>query len=72
MCWGTMLYAAQNNSALASGTWWWLVPPGLCIAVLGTSLSLINFGLDEMLNPQLRLNAGVSRRQPHRKVTSHA
>ena len=28
--WGTMLYWAQNAAALASGAWWWFVPPGLC------------------------------------------
>jgi peptide/nickel transport system permease protein len=31
------------------------VPPGLCIALVGTGLSLINFGLDEILNPRLRM-----------------
>lgn len=52
--WGTMLYWAQNDSALQSGAWWWFVPPGLCIALLGTGLSLMNFGFDEITNPRLR------------------
>jgi peptide/nickel transport system permease protein len=54
LTWGTMLYFAQNAEALASGAWWWFVPPGLCIAVLGTALSLISFGLDEVIDPRLR------------------
>jgi peptide/nickel transport system permease protein len=54
LTWGTMLYFAQNDQALANGAWWWFVPPGLCIALVGTSLALMNFGLDEVLNPQLR------------------
>ncbi len=29
-------------------------PPGLCIALVGMSLAMINFGLDEVLNPKLR------------------
>jgi peptide/nickel transport system permease protein len=52
--WGTMLYFAQNAQALSLGAWWWFVPPGLCIAVLGAGLSLVNFSLDELINPRLR------------------
>jgi peptide/nickel transport system permease protein len=51
--WGTMLYWAQNAEALASGAWWWFVPPGLCLALLGTGLALMNFGVDEIANPRL-------------------
>ena len=54
LTWGNMLYFAQNDQALSSGAWWWFVPPGLCIAVLGAGLAMINFGLDEVLNPRLR------------------
>jgi peptide/nickel transport system permease protein len=52
--WGSMLYFAQNASALSTGAWWWFVPPGLCIAVLGAGLSLINFSIDEIIDPRLR------------------
>jgi peptide/nickel transport system permease protein len=52
--WGSMLYWAQNSSALFSGLWWWFVPPGLCIALLGLGLALINFGIDEIADPRLR------------------
>jgi peptide/nickel transport system permease protein len=55
LTWGTILYFAQNDGAMASGAWWWFVPPGLCIAVLGMGLALINFSLDEILNPRLRV-----------------
>jgi peptide/nickel transport system permease protein len=55
LTWGNMLYFAQNDEALSSGAWWWFVPPGLCIALVGTGLALINFGLDEILNPRLRV-----------------
>lgn len=52
--WGSMLYFAQNGQALALEAWWWFVPPGLCIALVGTGLSLINFSIDEVVNPRLR------------------
>ncbi|GAA2976832.1 hypothetical protein GCM10020227_52110 [Streptomyces flavovirens] len=59
--WGTVLFWAQSNQALAQGAWWWFVPAGLCIALLGTALSLINFGIDEFVNPRLRTAAGSSK-----------
>ena len=51
---GTMLYWAQSQSAIQIGAWWWYVPPGLAVALLGMSLVLLNFGLDELGNPRLR------------------
>ena len=52
--WGTILFWAQSQQALAQGAWWWFVPAGLAIALLGTALSLLNFGIDEFVNPRLR------------------
>jgi peptide/nickel transport system permease protein len=63
---GVMLYWAQNGNALQLGAWWWYIFPGLCVAVLGMSLVLINFGLDELANPRLR----AGRRQ--RRIGRHA
>jgi peptide/nickel transport system permease protein len=52
--WGEILFWAQSQQALARGAWWWFVPAGLAIALLGTSLALINFGIDEFVSPRLR------------------
>jgi peptide/nickel transport system permease protein len=60
--WGSMLFEAQGSSAEISGYWWWYIPPGLAVAFLGTSLALLNFGIDEFINPRLRA-AGVTRRR---------
>ncbi|HVX07636.1 ABC transporter permease [Humibacter sp.] len=51
---GTMLFYAQNGFALSLGAWWWFVPPGLMIALFGMGLSLINFSIDEIINPKLK------------------
>jgi peptide/nickel transport system permease protein len=59
--WGGMLFYAQNSNAELSGYWWWFVPPGIAVALLGTSLVLLNFGIDEFINPRLRA-AGLTRR----------
>jgi len=60
--WGGMLLYAQNSNAELSGYWWWFLPPGLAIALLGTALVLLNFGIDEFINPRLRA-AGLSGRR---------
>ncbi len=52
--WGNMLYWAQNSGTLLSA-WWWFLPPGLCVALLGSSLAFINFGLDTIVNPKLSI-----------------
>ncbi len=56
--WGTILYWAQNNQALLTGNWWAFVPAGVCIALVGFSLTLINYGIDEITNPRLRSDEG--------------
>jgi peptide/nickel transport system ATP-binding protein/peptide/nickel transport system permease protein len=69
--WGEMLREGFANNAVRGGWWWWWAPPGVFIAVLGTGLALLNFGIDEFINPRLRATglsrkaarkAGVSRR----------
>jgi peptide/nickel transport system permease protein len=64
--WGGMLFYAQLANAETSGYWWWFVPPGLAVALLGTSLALLNFGIDEFINPRLRV-AGLTRRAGRRQ-----
>ncbi|NAZ85462.1 ABC transporter permease [Kineococcus indalonis] len=59
---GTMLFYAQNGFALPLGAWWWFAPPGLLIALLGTGLSLVNFSIDEIVNPKLK-NVRLHRRR---------
>jgi peptide/nickel transport system permease protein len=61
--WGLMLNGAYTGSALFQAAWWWFVPPGLCIALLGSGLALLNFGIDEFADPRLR----VSRRRRVRR-----
>jgi len=51
--WGTIIYWAQNNQALLTGAWWTFIPPGCAIAAIGLSLTLINYGIDEITNPRL-------------------
>ncbi|AAT89965.1 peptide ABC transporter permease [Leifsonia xyli subsp. xyli] len=52
--WGAMLYQANIGGALLTGQLAWLIAPGLTLALLITSFTLINFGIDTLSNPQLR------------------
>ena len=63
--WGTMMYWAENAGALQLSAWWWFVPPGLCLALLGAGLALLNFGIDEFGH-----NRPVKRR--HRRASNRA
>ena len=66
--WGTMLFWAQSANAEISGYWWWYLPPGLAVAFLGTALALLNFGVDEFINPRLRA-AGLTRKRMKKYAT---
>lgn len=65
--WGTMFYWAQSAQAAQQVhiEWWWFVPPGLALGLFGTALALLNFGIDEFINPRLRA-AGLTGRRARR------
>ena len=53
--WGGILYFAQNSDAFLANAWWWYAPPGLCPRWSGSASRLINLGIDEIINPKLRV-----------------
>jgi peptide/nickel transport system permease protein len=52
--WGTMLLWAQNSSALIVGAWWDMLVPAITISIFGGGLALLNMGMDQISNPQLK------------------
>ncbi len=52
--WGTILYYAEQQNALLTGQWVLVFAPGLAIALLALSFTLVNFGVDALSNPRLR------------------
>ncbi|MHA1954609.1 MAG: ABC transporter permease [Candidatus Hodarchaeales archaeon] len=52
--WGRVLHEAQKELAILKGAWWYWFTPGLCIMLIALGFALISFGLNEILNPQLR------------------
>ncbi|GHU76190.1 hypothetical protein FACS189461_3480 [Spirochaetia bacterium] len=51
---GLMMSWAMTFSALPVGAWWAFLPVVLVIALVTFSLNLINSGLDQIFNPQIR------------------
>lgn len=54
VAWGNLLYWAEQDNALLTNQILLLLAPGLAIATLALSFTLINFGIDALSNPRLR------------------
>ena len=52
--WGQILHDANTFGAAARGLWWWIVPPGIMIAITGLSFVFIGNALDSIINPKLK------------------
>lgn len=52
--WGQILHDANTFGAAARGLWWWIVPPGLMIAITGLAFVFLGNALDAIVNPKLR------------------
>ncbi|MBT3166177.1 ABC transporter permease [Streptomyces sp. Vc74B-19] len=55
--WGGLLQDAREAGAISAGHWWYLVPPGIAIAVVALAFTLCGRAVESVLNPRL----GVSR-----------
>ena len=52
--WGQILHDANTYGAAAQGLWWWIIPPGLLIAITGLAFVFIGNALDAIVNPKLK------------------
>ncbi|MCH7560447.1 MAG: ABC transporter permease [Thaumarchaeota archaeon] len=52
--WGQILHDANIFGAAARGLWWWIMPPGVMIAITGLSFVFIGNALDAIVNPKLK------------------
>ncbi len=52
--WGSMLDDAYSVGAITTGSWWFFVPPGVCVVLVVLSFTLVGQALEEILNPRLR------------------
>lgn len=52
--WGQILHDANTYGASARGLWWWIMPPGIMIAITGLAFVFIGNALDSIVNPKLK------------------
>lgn len=52
--WGQILNDAYQGQAMLTGLWWWIIPPGLAIAIIGMTFAFLGFALDRILHPKLQ------------------
>lgn len=52
--WGLILKYANEAGALATGRWWFIIPPGICIMLVAIGFAFSSYSLDQILNPRLR------------------
>jgi peptide/nickel transport system permease protein len=52
--WGQILHDAFTGGAVINRLWWWVIPPGLMIALVGMTFAFVGFAMDKILHPKLR------------------
>ncbi|MDE1829110.1 MAG: ABC transporter permease [Thaumarchaeota archaeon] len=52
--WGQILHDASVYGAAERGLWWWILPPGIMIAITGLAFVFIGHAMDTIVNPKLR------------------
>ena len=53
--WGTVIEHAFLRTAISSGAWWAIVPPGICVALVIMGCYLLGQAIEDALNPRLRV-----------------
>jgi len=52
--WGQILHDASSYGAAERGLWWWIIPPGIMIAITGLAFVFMGHAMDTIVNPKLR------------------
>jgi peptide/nickel transport system permease protein len=52
--WGQILELGFRTGAVFTGYWWWVIPPGLLLAVTGLAFASLAMGLEPLAAPRLR------------------
>ena len=52
--WGSMLENAYRVGAITTGSWWFFVPPGVCVVLVVLCFTLVGQALEDVLNPRLQ------------------
>jgi len=52
--WGSMLDDAYGIGAITTGSWWYIIPPGVCVVLVVLSFTLVGQALEDVLDPRLK------------------
>ncbi|MDQ3978986.1 MAG: ABC transporter permease [Actinomycetota bacterium] len=56
--WGSIVYFATARGAFLTGAWvWWIVPPGLCVAVVAAGFAFLGVWVEERVDARLARRA---------------
>ena len=55
--WGQVLQDGFQTGAVFLGYWWWVVSPGVLIAITSLTFMLLALGLEAVVDPRLRRSA---------------
>ena len=54
--WGLLIENAFSRDAVSIGAWWAIVPPGVAVAIVVVSLTMLGTAIEDALNPRLRVS----------------
>ena len=54
--WGLLIQNAFSRDAISVGAWWAIVPPGVAVAIVVVSLTMMGTAIEDVLNPRLRVS----------------
>lgn len=60
--WGRMIQQALDGGAVVYNAWWAILPPGLAVTVVVLAATLVGQGIEDALNPRLRVGHLAVRR----------
>ena len=49
--WGLMLQRVRAHQAIFTA-WWWMIPPGVCIALIASAFYFASYSMEDVTNPQ--------------------
>jgi len=53
--WGKLIENAFVGNAVLNQAWWAIVPPGVCVTLVILACTMIGMGMEDALNPRLRV-----------------
>jgi peptide/nickel transport system permease protein len=60
--WGKLIENAFKGDAVLNEAWWAIIPPGVCVTLVILALTMIGMGMEDALNPRLRVGHLAVRR----------